>query len=93
MPARDSWGQAATAIVEVSESEYRVLSDYIVATFIGDKGENQVGRRVSNIVLINETRSDRNDSKIEDDDGKPLSWRKISAYLHKEMPTLQRAVA
>jgi len=92
LPPRVSWGQAtARPVAEVSEPEYRVLSDYVAGTFTGDNGEARVGRRVSQIVIVNQAQSDRNDNKIEDDNGKPLSWIEISAYLHKEMPTLQRA--
>lgn len=92
LPPRVSWEQApARPVAEVSGPEYRVLSDYMAGTFTGDNGEARVGRRVSAIVIINETQSDRNDNKIENDNGKPLSWTEISAYLRKEMPTLQRA--
>jgi hypothetical protein len=48
--------------------------------------------RVSKIVIVNKTQSDRNDDHAVDlETGKPLSWRTISAYLHKEFPTLQAA--
>jgi hypothetical protein len=61
--------------------------DYIASTFTGDKGEHRVGQRVSKVIIINKTQPD---SKIEDDDGKPLSWKRVTKFLHKELPTLKR---
>jgi hypothetical protein len=91
-PQGAGWGQApASPVAEVSESEYQVLSDYMAGAFTGEKGKDRVGGSVSKIVIINKTQSDRNDDKMEDDNGKPLSWKEISAYLHKELPTLQQA--
>jgi hypothetical protein len=93
LPPWASWGQIpARPVAEVSESEYRVLSDYIADTFTGDKGEHSVAHRVSKIVIVNKTQSDRNDDHAVDlETDKPLSWKTISAYLHKEFPKLQAA--
>jgi hypothetical protein len=86
---RASYGQApAKSVAEVTEAEYQVLSAYIAGAFTGDKGEHRVGSRVSKIVIANKTQSDRDDR---DDDDKPMSWKKMSRYLHKEAPTLQTA--
>ncbi|HEV2522536.1 MAG TPA: hypothetical protein VGT24_09155 [Candidatus Acidoferrales bacterium] len=76
---------------EIPESEYRVLSDYIVGTFTGDKGDEQVRGRASEIVIVNKTESDRNINRIEDGDGKLISWKEITTYLQKQFPMLQRA--
>jgi hypothetical protein len=88
-----SWGQIPSRPVpKVSESEYRLLSDYIVATFTGDKGEDRVGHRVSKIMIVNKTQSDLDDDQALDlETDKPLSWKAIRAYLHKEFPKLQAA--
>lgn len=79
----------AKTFAEVSDAEYEVLSAFIAAEFTGDQGEDRVGSRVSKIVIVNATQSDRDDTLLEDDDGKPLSWKKMSGYLHKEVRTLQ----
>jgi hypothetical protein len=85
-----SRGQApARPDAEVTEPEYQVLSAYIASVFTGDKGEDRVGSHVSKIVIASKTRSDRDDREIEDDDGKPMSWKQISRYLHREATTLQ----
>jgi hypothetical protein len=91
-----SWGGAqqpspAGPIVEVSESEYQVLSDYIASSFTGDKGRDRVGARVSRIVIVSETYANGTDDTIEDKDGKPLSWKEVSTKLQKEFPALQPA--
>lgn len=87
-----SRGQApAHPVAEVTEVEYQVLSAYVAGAFTGDKGEHRVGSHAPKIVIANVTESDRDDSEIEDDDGKPMSWKQTSKYLHKEAPTLQTA--
>lgn len=90
LPPWASHGQTpANPVAEVTQAEYQVLSAYIASAFTGDKGEDRVGSRVSKIVIANRTQSDLDDSEVEDDDGKPISWKKTSRYLHKEAPTLQ----
>jgi len=86
LPTWASWGQIPGPVAEVSESEYRALSDYIADTFTGDKGEHRVAHRVSKIVIVNKTQSDRNDDHADLETNKPLSWKTISAYLHKNSP-------
>ncbi|SRR6266496_2562550 len=82
----------AKPAVEVTQLEYAVFSAYITDAFTGSRGEDRVGSHVSNIVIINMTRkSDMDDSHMEDDNDKPLSWKKVSKYLRKEAPTLQQA--
>jgi hypothetical protein len=81
----------ARPIVEVSESEYQVLSDYIASSFTGDKGRDRIGARVSRIVIVSESYSDGPDNKIEDQDGKTLSWKEITIKLQKDYPALQPA--
>jgi len=75
----------------VSEIEYAVFSAYITHTFTGSRGEDRVGSHVSNIVIINMTRFDLDYSQIEDENDKPVSWKKTSKFLQKEAPTLQPA--
>src|SRR5438477_4794296 len=77
--------------VEVTQPEYVVFSAYITDTFTGVKGEDRVGWHVSNIVIVNMTRSDLNDSQIEDENDKPFSWKRASRFLRKQAPTLQQA--
>jgi len=81
----------ATPAGGVTDAEYRVLSAYITSEFTGDKGEHRVGHQVSKIVIGEETQTDLDDSHIQDDDGKQISWKKISKYLHKQAPGLQVA--
>src|SRR5260370_40078574 len=62
-----SWGQIPSRPVpKVSESEYRLLSDYIVATFTGDKGQDRVCHRGTRIVIVIKTQSDRDDDQALD---------------------------
>jgi hypothetical protein len=75
---------------EVTELEYAVFSNYITNAFTGAKGEDRTGSRVSDIVIANMTRSDLGDTQMQDDNDKPLSWEKVSKYLLKKAPTLQR---
>ena len=75
----------------VTNAEYQVLSAYITSEFTGDKGEHRVGHQVSKIVIGEETQTDLDDSHIQDDDGKQISWKKISKYLHTQAPGLQVA--
>jgi hypothetical protein len=42
-------------------------------------------------VIVNMTRSDLNDSQIEDENDKPFSWKRASRFLRKQAPTLQQA--
>ncbi|SRR5260370_416393 len=77
--------------VEVTQSEYVVFSAYITDTYMGAKGEDRVGWYVSNIVIVNMTRSDLNDSQIEDENDKPFSWKRASQFLRKQAPILQQA--
>jgi hypothetical protein len=87
-----TWGQSpAGYVAEVSESEYQVLSDYVAGTFTGDAGRELIGHGMSGIVIVSETYFEGADNRIEDTDGKPLSWNEISAQLQKECPTLQSA--
>jgi hypothetical protein len=81
----------AGPIVEVSESEYQVLSDYIASAFTGDTERDRIGGRVARIVIVSETYTDGADNKVEDEDGKPLSWNQISTKFQKELPALQPA--
>lgn len=74
---------------QVSELEYAVFSAYITRAFTGAKGEDRTGTQVSNIVLVNMTRSDMDDSHMKDENDKPISWKKVSKYLRKQAPTLQ----
>jgi hypothetical protein len=88
----DARGQSPPApVVEVSESEYQVLSEYIASAFTGDTGRDRVGRPVSKIVIVSKAYSGGNDNRIEDDEGKPLSWKEASGQLEKEFPALQPA--
>jgi hypothetical protein len=80
----------ANSDAEVSELEYTVFSAYITEAFTGAKGENRTGSRVSSIVIVNKTRSDMDESHMEDDQDKPISWKKASKYLRKEVPTLRQ---
>lgn len=64
-----------------------MLSAYIAAEFTGTKGADRVAHHVSRIVIANRTESDWNDGDIEAD--KPVSWKKVSRYLHKEARGLQ----
>jgi hypothetical protein len=77
--------------VDVTQREYVVFSAYITDAFMGAKGEDRVGWHVSNIVIVNMTRSDLNDSQIEDENDKPFSWKRASRFLRKQAPTLQQA--
>jgi hypothetical protein len=80
----------AKPVAEASELEYTVFSTYIKSAFTGAKGEDRIGNRVANIVIANRTRSDRGDTHMQDDSDKPLSWEKVSEYLWKEAPTLEK---
>jgi len=80
----------AKPAAEVSELEYVVFSSYITKAFTGTKGEDRTGSRVSNIVVVNKTRSDMDDSHMQDEKDKPVSWKKVSKYLRKEAPALQQ---
>jgi hypothetical protein len=81
----------ATPAGGVTGAEYQVLSSYITSEFTGDKGEHRVGHQVSKIVIAEETQTDLDDSHLQDDDGKQISWKKTSKYLHKQAPGLQAA--
>ena len=93
LPPWVSLGQGpARPVAEVSQSEYRVLSDYIADAFTGDKGEDRVAHPVTKIVIVNKTQSDRDDDQAVDlETDKPISWKAMRAYLHKEFPSLQAA--
>jgi hypothetical protein len=89
---RISRGQvAAKPIPEVTGPEYEVFSAYISGEFTDNRGDDRVGSSVSKIVIAAGTRSDLDDSRIEDDNGKHISWKKASRYLRKEAPGLQTA--
>jgi hypothetical protein len=75
---------------DVTPLEYEVFSAYITDAFTGSKGEDRVASHVSNIVIINTTRSDVDDSHMQDENEKPVSWEEVSKYLQKKAPTLQR---
>jgi hypothetical protein len=76
--------------VEVTQPEYVVFSAYINDTFMGANGEDRVGWHVSNIVIVNMTRSDLTDIQIEDENDKPFSWKRAGRFLRKQAPTLQQ---
>jgi hypothetical protein len=88
-PRASSRQAPALPVAEVTEAEYKVLSAYIADTFTDSRGEHRVGSEISQIVIANKTQSDRDDGKIEDNNGKPMSWEEIRGYLRKEAPTLQ----
>ena len=75
---------------KVSETEYAVFSVYITSAFTGRKGEDRVGNGVSKIVIINRTKSDMNNSQMEDHNDKPVPWAKASKFLRKQAPTLKQ---
>ncbi len=77
-------------VADVTPLEYEVFSAYITDAFTRSRGEGRVGSHVSNIVIINTTRSDMDDSHMQDENDKPVSWEKVSKYLRSEAPTLQR---
>lgn len=89
-PCRTSEQVSANPPAGVSEIEYTVYSAYITEAFTGSTGEDRVGSRASNIIIVNRTRSDMEDTHMEDENGKPVSWEEVNKYLRKKAPTLRR---
>lgn len=79
----------AERAANVTDTEYQVLAAYITDTFMGNKGQDRVGRQVSRIVIANKTQSDQEDQLIEDENGKAIPWGKTSRFLHKQSSRLQ----
>lgn len=82
---------AQAAPAEVTQLEYDVLSTYIARTFTGKNTEERLDKSVSNVVIVDRVQSDRDDTSLEDDDGKPIAWKEIAKYLHKKVPQLEDA--
>ena len=74
---------------EVTEAEYEVYSAYISQSFVGSVGEDRVGKRVSQIVIVNHTESDKEDlDRFLDPDDMPPGGS-VEKYLGKEAPSLR----
>jgi len=72
--------------VELRVAEYEVLAAYIAGDFTGQRGQERIGKGISNIVIVNVTRSDE---PITDDKDKPIPWKKFSKTLRMEAPILK----
>ncbi len=72
---------------DASEAEYEVFSPYMSRSFVGVIGEHRVGNRVSQIVIVNRTESDKED--LVDEDMVPPGG--VEKYLRKEVPSLRIA--
>jgi hypothetical protein len=75
---------ARSGAAEVTKAEYDVLSTYISRSFVGEVAKERIDRSVSQIVIVNRTKSDQED--IDED----MPWKKIERHLRKEAPSLHR---
>lgn len=90
LPAHTSRGPAsANSDTEVTDAEYQVLSAYITNAFAAKAGKERAGAELSNIVIVNATKSDQDDTGNED--LKSASLSKLAKYLRKNAPALNRA--
>ena len=88
LPTWVSLGQIpARPVAEVSEAEYQVLSSYINSALTGNEVKRRVGSDVSSIVIVNITKSDRDDTGNEG----LASPGKLTKYLRKNGGLLDAA--
>ncbi len=74
--------------VNVSETEYAVLSAWLNDTFTGQNAEHREAKGIVKIVIANTSQFD--DHTQVDENGQPVPWEKTAKSLQENAPGLQR---
>jgi hypothetical protein len=88
-PLLTSHGPLSASTVDVTDPDYEVLSAYVTNSFAGKVGRQGVGADISSLVIVNVTKSDRDDT--ENEGLKSASLSKLTKYLRKNAPVLNTA--
>ena len=75
---------------EATKAEYEVFSAYISQSFVGAVGKERVGKPITQIVVANQTESDKEDlQNLAEEHSLPPGG--VEKYLRKEVPSLRVA--